>query len=529
MSSLTRANVLTFVLTGVVTACAGDTPDVRVASSIAYEESSSMARGKAHFSEGRYGLALKEFRTTVAAAPMSVEALNALAATYDQIKRFDLAEDYYQRALTQAPQSAQTLNNMGYSYMLQGKFDVASAYLREAKRLDAVNVTVAANLELASPDEVTLEDGTKSAGKIGEIAMAPELLPNESSAPVESTDTAATEFTDSTRITLLGRPDYQNSSSGRITLLAARKSRSTGQGGNRIQVLASRNQAEPGRKQLADNLSVPVRARTTERPGVFQSQEMTITGKQLVTAAAPERQQASIRAVPVAGVATPKLHSDAVEVIAVHAVGSTQTSTANEEKIISIRAVRPRSQQVASAGELNISATLPETATAAVHHQIAMSAPPAPALPVETAMAETFPPLLKPTKVAATVGGAKLAQPVLPSRPEAAVAPAKATVHQALYEVSNGAGRLQMAARIGTYLESAGISVTRLTNARHFRHQTSCIYYKPGQEAEARALAKILPVDVAIMETDYQKADIRLELGGDLLKFDEKLYYGESI
>ncbi len=103
-------------------------------------------RGKRHFEAGHLGLALQSLRRALAEQPDSVETLNAVAAAYDRLGRFDLAGRYYRRALSVAPRSAQTLNNMGYSLMLQGRLDDASRYLERARALNNAHETIAANL-----------------------------------------------------------------------------------------------------------------------------------------------------------------------------------------------------------------------------------------------------------------------------------------------------------------------------------------------------------------------------------------------
>ncbi len=103
-------------------------------------------RGKRHFEAGHLGLALQSLRRALAEQPDSVETLNAVAAAYDRLGRFDLAGRYYRRALSVAPRSAQTLNNMGYSFMLQGRLDDASRYLERARALNNAHETIAANL-----------------------------------------------------------------------------------------------------------------------------------------------------------------------------------------------------------------------------------------------------------------------------------------------------------------------------------------------------------------------------------------------
>src|SRR3546814_1043212 len=78
---------------------------------------SSYQQAKADFGEARYGLAVKRFQMAMAEEPASVEAVNGLAAAYDQLGRYDLSERFYQRALAMDPASVQTLNNFGYSLL----------------------------------------------------------------------------------------------------------------------------------------------------------------------------------------------------------------------------------------------------------------------------------------------------------------------------------------------------------------------------------------------------------------------------
>ena len=80
--------------------------------------------GKEKFAAGQFGLALESFQKALDQNGPSVDRLNALAATYDQLSRFDLADRAYRQALVLDPESAQTLNNIGYSYLLRGRADV---------------------------------------------------------------------------------------------------------------------------------------------------------------------------------------------------------------------------------------------------------------------------------------------------------------------------------------------------------------------------------------------------------------------
>src|SRR5689334_13842809 len=55
--------------------------------------------GRGYFEQRQYGLALEAFRNSLRQNPDSVRNLNGVAATYDQMLRFDLADRYYKRAV----------------------------------------------------------------------------------------------------------------------------------------------------------------------------------------------------------------------------------------------------------------------------------------------------------------------------------------------------------------------------------------------------------------------------------------------
>ena len=96
------------------------------------QETSSYKKGKQLFTEGKYGLALEAFRQANAQNPNSVNVLNGIAACYDQLQRYDLANSYYFKALKVQPNSVKTLNNLAYSYMLQNRYADAQKILQLA-------------------------------------------------------------------------------------------------------------------------------------------------------------------------------------------------------------------------------------------------------------------------------------------------------------------------------------------------------------------------------------------------------------
>jgi len=110
----------------------------------------SYTLGKKQFSDGLYGMALKNFRVALVQEPKSLDRLNAVAATYDKLGRFDLAERYYAQALGVDPNSVQTLNNIGYSFLMQEDYVSARYYLNQADKVaradDDYSGVVGANL-----------------------------------------------------------------------------------------------------------------------------------------------------------------------------------------------------------------------------------------------------------------------------------------------------------------------------------------------------------------------------------------------
>lgn len=104
--------------------------------------------GKAYFRAANYGMAEKHFRRAVELHPNDAEAWLDLAASYDHLKRFDLADRAYAQAIALAGPKIQILNNQGYSYMLRGDNARAWKKLEEARRRDPGNTYVLSNLSL---------------------------------------------------------------------------------------------------------------------------------------------------------------------------------------------------------------------------------------------------------------------------------------------------------------------------------------------------------------------------------------------
>jgi Flp pilus assembly protein TadD len=104
--------------------------------------------GVEHFNRGHYGMAERYFRDAVESAPKDAAAWIGLAASYDRIQRFDLADRAYARAISLEGETTQVLNNRGYSYMLRGKLDEARAQFVKSSERDPDNPYTINNLRL---------------------------------------------------------------------------------------------------------------------------------------------------------------------------------------------------------------------------------------------------------------------------------------------------------------------------------------------------------------------------------------------
>ena len=102
--------------------------------------------GKFHFRAQNYGLAELHFRRAVETQPGQTEAWVGLAASYDQRKRWELADRAYGEAIKLAGPTADILNNRGYSYLLRGDIRRASQDLSAAAAKDPANELIQNNL-----------------------------------------------------------------------------------------------------------------------------------------------------------------------------------------------------------------------------------------------------------------------------------------------------------------------------------------------------------------------------------------------
>jgi len=113
-----------------------------------YPSDEPVRLGLEHFNRGNYGIAQQYFKDAVEKSPRDLTAWNGLAASYDRLRRFDLADQAYAQVIRLGGVTVEVLNNQGYSYMLRGNLTAARRKFDQALSLDPGNVVIANNLEL---------------------------------------------------------------------------------------------------------------------------------------------------------------------------------------------------------------------------------------------------------------------------------------------------------------------------------------------------------------------------------------------
>ena len=129
---------------------------------------------------GNVGLALTSFRIAAREDPNSVDALAGIAASYDQMGRFDLSRRYYESALALAPADSQLLAAFAASLQLQGKTEEALSVRQEI----TVRVAAASALDTAPVADESLASPVQLAAAEPKPAPAPVAVPVKVAPPV---------------------------------------------------------------------------------------------------------------------------------------------------------------------------------------------------------------------------------------------------------------------------------------------------------------------------------------------------------
>ena len=128
---------------------AADARPTRSPGLLGSDPNDDLSLGKKYFRAANFGLAERHFRRAVELHPRDAEAWVGLAASYDRLRRFDLADRAYGRPSTIVGPTPELLNNQGYSYMLRGDYRArARRPCWRRRRKDPANPYIKNNLEL---------------------------------------------------------------------------------------------------------------------------------------------------------------------------------------------------------------------------------------------------------------------------------------------------------------------------------------------------------------------------------------------
>lgn len=476
-------------------------------------------RAKAHYEAGRFGLAVKQFEIALSDDPKSVAALNGLAASFDRLHRFELAERYYLRALNVAPDDAQTLNNLGYSYLIQGRYDLALAHLQDAYRRDPMNALVRDNLQQAEASlELESRDFLASAVGSAEFrdVMAPPRTVNLQTGRGEDATPGAGKARSEVQIEALGEADgiWVERSSASVQRLITQP--------NPDLLLAMREAGLAPRLANFRNQSAVTALQT--QPAPWQ------TTHQVIAEAMVERDLAgAIGRDQLLGDETPAAPTATVEMAELPWLSARLFETDSQPALSDLPQLAAAVIED-GAGSRRPAGAAADGSNGGVAHDGAMWDLPQ----LSAAVIEAASPGEDETPAVADEAAGEGAHPARQDarrdawrndRPTDRPAPPPGKSESPVIEVSNGAGRSQMALRISQFLDSQGVSAKRLTNAAHFRHQDTVIFYRREWLREAQKLAAFMPIEVRLEAAPEQKPDIRIRLGGDLLNFDQGLFY----
>lgn len=104
--------------------------------------------GRQDLAAGNSGMAERHFREAVESNRDDAPSWIGLAAAYDNLGRFELADRAYEQAIRITGETLVIINNRGYSYLLRGEKRQALAQFERARLLDPANPVIQNNIRL---------------------------------------------------------------------------------------------------------------------------------------------------------------------------------------------------------------------------------------------------------------------------------------------------------------------------------------------------------------------------------------------
>jgi Flp pilus assembly protein TadD len=113
-----------------------------------YSSDTALIEARGHFRNNDFGHSAALYKRVVELSPEKAEGYVGLGASYDQLRRFDLADRVYASLFKLKGGTVQYYNNLGYSHMLRGDLSGAFSNFRAAQKLDPENTVISNNLQL---------------------------------------------------------------------------------------------------------------------------------------------------------------------------------------------------------------------------------------------------------------------------------------------------------------------------------------------------------------------------------------------
>lgn len=104
--------------------------------------------GRVNLAAGNNGLAERNFRQAVEVNKDDAAAWLGLAASYDNLGRYELADRAYDQATSLSGETLEIVNNRGYSYMLRGNGKRALGQFEQALAMDPGNTVILNNIQI---------------------------------------------------------------------------------------------------------------------------------------------------------------------------------------------------------------------------------------------------------------------------------------------------------------------------------------------------------------------------------------------
>lgn len=104
--------------------------------------------GRVNLAAGNSGLAERNFREAVERNKDDAAAWLGLAAAYDNLGRYELADRAYDQATALRGETLEIVNNRGYSYMLRGDGPRALSRFEQALAVDPTNPVIQNNIRI---------------------------------------------------------------------------------------------------------------------------------------------------------------------------------------------------------------------------------------------------------------------------------------------------------------------------------------------------------------------------------------------